>query len=177
MPYDLVEYASEEEAAAEGAMITHKGACGACSSLKDLAIYIANPDLTEPVRKCSLTGFFDRDLSRLACIASLGFDLPCAQAWEATTRRTAEVCATVCGRQTLDKSSHNKEYRCLDEPLLLEELDLLNDCLACDEVFSGDLFKVAAGRSRRASGLPSAICRPCNDKVYPVEHYYPVPAP
>ena len=36
-----------------GYIITHRYKCGTCSSLKDLAIYIAMPDLTDPVRNCS----------------------------------------------------------------------------------------------------------------------------
>ena len=174
MPYVLRTYPSELEAEAAGAMITHRGECGACSSLQNLAIYIANPDLTEPVRKCGISGLLDRDLSRLACIASLGFDLPCAQAWDFTTQRTASACVTVCGKNALSDANHNLQYECGEDEFEPNDAKLLNDCLACDELFSGDVFKVAAGRSRRRSGLPSAICRPC-DAVYPVEHFYPTP--
>jgi hypothetical protein len=53
----------------------------------------------------------------------------------------------------------------------------LNACLACDEAKSGPTFKAVAGRTRRRSGLSSAIARPCLDEqgepaIYPVEHYY-----
>jgi len=52
----------------------------------------------------------------------------------------------------------------------------LNACLACDEVHSGPTFKAVAGKTRRRSGLSSAIARPCLDAeatpaVYPVRQY------
>jgi hypothetical protein len=45
----------------------------------------------------------------------------------------------------------------------------LNACIQCDEDNSGPVFKSVAGRTRRNSGLPSGLCRPCNS-VYPVVH-------
>lgn len=175
MPYELRTYRGNDEPAAraaaqeDGAMVTHRGPCGACSSLANLAIYIANPDLTDPVRSCGIGGLFDRRLSRLACIASLGFDLPCAQAWDFTTQSTLEACLPICGRRDNRRGNHNKPYECVPDGPAPEDLKSLNDCLACDELFSGDLFKAAAGRSRRGSGLPSAICRRC-DGVFRVRH-------
>lgn len=47
----------------------------------------------------------------------------------------------------------------------------LNPCLACDEMKSGPVFKAVAGRTRRNSGLPNAICRPCAE-VQPLVHAY-----
>jgi hypothetical protein len=47
----------------------------------------------------------------------------------------------------------------------------LNPCLQCDEDQSGAVFKAVAGRTRRNSGLPNAICRPCTD-VRPLVHVY-----
>ena len=36
--------------------ITHIGPCGACSSMRDLQVYVENTDLTEPVRRCGIKG-------------------------------------------------------------------------------------------------------------------------
>ena len=44
-----------------------------------------------------------------------------------------------------------------------------------DISFPGDVFKEVARRTRRSSGLPSALCRPC-DEVYPLVHEYVAPA-
>ena len=182
MPYNLRNARDEAQAEREGWMITHRGACGACSSLQNLAIYIAYPDLTEPVRGCGIGGLFNGSLSRLACIASLGFDLPCAQAWDLNTESTQAGCLTVCGNRRNREGAHNKPYLKEDEAppgqnaycsenglRVTNELLILNDCLVCDEVLSGDQFKAAAGRTRRASGLPSAICRLCKE-VSPIDH-------
>lgn len=174
VPYDLVNYESQAEAEADGAMVTHAGRCGACSSLQNLAVYIAMPNLTEPIRKCGFTGLVDRDLSRLACIADLGFDLPCAQAWDFNTRNTQEACLKFCGKPSARKAPGNVFYECNPDGFVPDDIDLVNDCLACDEEYSIELFRRAAGRSRRSSGLPSPICRRC-DSVLRVEHYYPLP--
>lgn len=188
MPYQLETIPSSAEAWSsaeaesmadflpEGAMITHRGACGACSSLRNLAVYIANYNLTEPIRACATTGLFDRDLSRLACIASLGFDLPCAQAWEINTLNTQELCVAICGRPRNRTAPSNKPFQCGPDQFVPPDIKLVNDCLACDELFSLELFRAKAGRSRRGSGLPSPICRRC-DTVFRVEHRYPVPEP
>ncbi len=173
-PYDLIDYESIADAKADGAMVTHRGRCGACSSLQNLAVYIARPNLTEPIRRCGFTGLIDRDLSRLACIASLGFDLPCAQAWDFNTRNTQDACLRVCGKASNRKAPGNIRYECNPNAFVPDDIDLVNDCLACDEEFSIALFRKAAGRSRRSSGLPSPVCRRC-DGVFRVEHYYPLP--
>lgn len=44
-------------------------------------------------------------------------------------------------------------------------------CIQCDEDRSGPVFKIVAGRTRRNSGLPNAICRPCSE-VQPLVHDY-----
>lgn len=174
MPYDLVSYMTEAEAEEAGAMVTHSGECGACSSLRNLAVYIANPNLTEPVRRCGITGLIDRELSRLACIASLGFDLPCAQAWDINTRNTQKECLRVCGEPGARKAPGNKPYECIPEGFVPNDINLVNECLACDEENSLELFRGAAGRSRRGSGLPSPICRTCGN-VKRIVHRYEVP--
>ena len=58
----------------------------------------------------------------------------------------------------------------IDEPYNLED-GSLNACLQCDEDVSGDVFKTVAGRTRRNSGLASAICRPC-ETVWRIEHRF-----
>ena len=47
----------------------------------------------------------------------------------------------------------------------------LNDCLQCDEDKSGPNFKFFSGRTRRNSGIPSAIQRP-EEQFYDMEHCY-----
>ena len=138
-----------------GATITHKGNCGQCSSLKNLSVYIRNPDLTDPVRSCGVTGMLQGEEANIECLMEIGFEEACAQIWYFNTKHTREVCLDVC-MSALDAPHHQPDAS-------------LNDCIQCDEDQSGPIFKAVSGRTRRNSGLPSGLCRPC-DSVYPAEH-------
>jgi hypothetical protein len=158
--YELATYASEDEARLAGVTVTHFGRCGVCSTLENLAVYLRHNDLGAPVRACGLkTGSngqsdFDADL---VCLRGLGFDLPCAQIWAWNTAHTRAQCLGVCLTQ-FDAPYNQPDGR-------------LNDCLQCDEDQSGPVFKAVAGRTRRNSGIPNAICRPCAE-VHPLPHRY-----
>ena len=155
--YATSTYDSKEDAEAANAQITHEGVCGACSSLQDLVVYIEQPDLTTPVRKCgidNLTG----DADVLAqCISKLGFSDPCSQIWAFNSLNTREECFDIC-ISTLSDPYHQAD----GSP---------NGCIQCDEEKSGDVFKAVAGRTRRGSGLPTALCRPC-DTIAKIHHEY-----
>ncbi len=154
--YRLRDFDSAASAAAAGAFVTHGGACGACSPLADLAVYAERPDLTEPVRACGLRGGGHAGL--VECIRALGFTLPCAQAWAYNTEHTRDQCGEIC-------------IRMLRAPYNLAD-GRINPCLACDEERSGEVFKAVAGRTRRNSGTPSAMCRPCGETLR-IPHDYP----
>lgn len=149
--YRLRTFETKSELMEAGARKTHDEPCGLCSSLQDLAVYIDNPDLTEPVRACGVQGITGGDESQAECIKEIGFSSQCAEIWSWNTTHTREACFDVC--IPLMDAPHN------------EPDGSMNDCLACDENNSGDVFKAVAGRTRRNSGLPSAICRPCSDLV------------
>jgi len=153
--YRLATFGDATAAEAAGGVVTHSGACGACSSLQDLAVYLANPDLGEPVRQCALLSLAQGDAATLDCIIGLGFSEPCAQIWAFNSAYTREACLGVC-------------LAALDDPHHLPD-GSLNPCLACDEEQSGPIFKAVAGRTRRNSGIPVAICRP-PEEVTPVLH-------
>lgn len=157
--YRLETYANESVAAKAGATLTHYGACGLCSPLADLAVYMKNRDLTGPVRSCALKATPDAGSSAaMDCLMALGFDQPCAQIWYYNALNTRAHCLTPC------LADLSKPYQLPD--------GALNACLQCDEDQSGPVFKAVAGRTRRNSGLPSAICRPCAS-VRRVIHEYP----
>jgi len=155
--YTLETYPSREAAGAAGAVVTHFGACGLCSPLQDLSVYMEHPDLTTPVRECGLKSFSEGDEAVLQCILELGFTEPCAQIWAYNTAHTRKQCLTPC-------------FRALNDPYHHPD-GSLNACILCDELKSGDVFKAVAGRTRRNTGLASALCRPCQD-VSPLEHIY-----
>ena len=56
--YQLKTFASQKEAQAKGYQLTHHQACGACSGLEDLSVYLSTTDLTTPVRRCASKWFF-----------------------------------------------------------------------------------------------------------------------
>ena len=159
--YTLQTFASADAAQAAGAVMTHNDACGVCSPLTDLAVYMRHPDLTDPVRQCGLvtgSGMKTAKDEAIACLQALGFDLPCAQIWYFNTLNTRAHCLDVC-LANFSAPYHNPD-------------GTLNDCLLCDEQQSGDVFKAVAGRTRRNTGLPSSMCRPCAE-VVPLLHVYP----
>jgi hypothetical protein len=157
-PYTLVTYPSQDAASAAGAKVTHFGHCGVCSTLANLAVYMRNTDLTAPVRTCGLQpASADGGDADVACLQQLGFDLPCAQIWAYDTANTRSACLSIC------LANITAPYN--------EPDGAINDCLECDEVQSGPVFQAIAGRTRRNSGVPNAICRPCSE-VQPLVHQY-----
>lgn len=154
--YRLKTFASWDAAEAAGAIVTHGGICGLCSPLSDLAVYAGEKDLTTPVRACGLQNLGDFDGDK-QCLLQLGFSSPCADIWAYNTMHTATVCNQIC-------------LSLLDAPYNVADGGI-NDCLACDEHMSGPVFKAYAGRTRRNTGVPSAICRPCSTVLH-IEHDY-----
>lgn len=157
--YHLETFESTDAARMAGAEVTHTGACGACSSLQDLAVYAGITDLTAPVRECALRGTLGRGGAVLECLEEIGFSEACAAAWYHNVQNTRRECAGIC-------------LRSLDAPYNDPD-GSLNRCLACDEDESGAVFAAIAGRTRRNSGLPSSICRPA-DEVVRLTHDYPL---
>lgn len=155
--YVTTTFPTERAALAAGAIVTHHGVCGLCSSLADLAVYAETLDLTAPVRQCGIESLGDLDADR-ACLEALGFSPPCAQIWAYNTGHTREQCLAVCSA-LLDAPYHEPDGS-------------LNACLQCDEEQSGPVFKAVAGRTRRNTGIASALCRPC-DEVARLTHDYP----
>jgi hypothetical protein len=93
----------------------------------------------------------------MACLRALGFTEPCAQIWYFNTLHTRDRCLLEC-LGALGQPYHHADGS-------------LNACLVCDEVESGPVFKAVAGRTRRNTGVASAMCRPC-DEVLPLVHVY-----
>lgn len=155
--YRLETYDSLAALEAAGAKPTHKDACGVCSPFVNLAVYMRIPDLTQDVRQCGLEGMASGEAANIQCLRDLGFDLPCAQIWYYNTRNTQAACLDAC-MAALDEPYHDTDGS-------------LNDCLECDEASSGEVFKAVAGRTRRNTGLPTTMCRPCAE-VVPIVHDY-----
>jgi hypothetical protein len=155
--YRLETFESIASAQQANALVTHAGRCGLCSSLKDLMVYIANPDLTDPVRACGVLGLQSDMAEQTDCLLDLGFSEACASIWSYNITHTRMQCLSEC--LPLLSSPHH------------EPSGDLNACIQCDEDLSGPVFKYIAGRTRRNSGIPTALCRPC-ESVFKVKHDY-----
>ncbi len=155
--YEIATFDDESAAEQSDFIVTHKGHCGTCSTLQDLATYLYHRDLTTPVRRCSALVWFPN--RSMHCLEDLGFSPACAETWYYNAKNTARECLWPCLASWLRQEPFNKPD------------GSLNDCLACDEECSGPVFKYVAGRTRRNSGIHSEIDRP-EDEVYPIVHDY-----
>jgi len=156
--YRLATKPDANAARRDGFIVTHLGACGTCSTLQDLAVYLARPDLTTPVRRCAAFGL--TRARTLACLRGLGFSAACAATWYYDAMNTRRECGRVCVVSWLSREPSNRPD------------GRLNDCLQCDEDRSGAVFKRVAGRTRRNSGIRSSIDRPGQEVAALVHDYY-----
>ncbi|MCA9508082.1 MAG: hypothetical protein KC505_06665 [Myxococcales bacterium] len=138
-------YKNSEDLDKDHAYLTHLGKCGTCSSLQDLASYMTLKDMTTPSRRCAFLSF--SEVLGVDCFLNFGFSLPCAKTWYYNSKNTAKKCLGVCLRSLFKSENYNLSN------------GKLNPCLECDEKISGPIFKEIAGRTRRNSGLVSAIGR------------------
>ncbi len=154
--YGIKTFRDEGDAARSGYTVTHRGYCGTCSTLRDLAVYLKRRDMTYAVRSCS---FRMTRSGILSCLESIGFTGPCALTWYYNIRNTARHCLGPCLLSWMKR-----------EPLNRAD-GTLNDCIRCDEDRSGPIFKYYAGRTRRNSGIKSEIGRD-PEELYHVVHDY-----
>ncbi len=161
--YELRGFESAEAATTEGFTVTHQGRCGSCSTLQDLAVYLATPDLTTPARQCSRR--FGLSGKKKCFEETLGFTPYCAESWAYNARQTKAQCLGVC---VGDYGLFNLLFKRYPGDNV-NESGQLRPCLQCDEDKSGPGFKYSAGRTRRNSGIESAIPR-AGSEIYPVDH-------
>jgi hypothetical protein len=160
--YYLRDFATKEEAESHpGTYVTHLHPCGMCSTTRDLAVYMKYPDLTDPGRECALMGIISPQDGVSCFVKTVGFTEPCAMIWMRDAQNTRKHCFDICMKDWLEHVPNN----------LPPNSTNLNPCLECDEVKSGPLFKRYAGRTRRDSGIQSAINRPASH-IYQITHYY-----
>jgi len=155
--YELRQFKTKDEAVKEGFNVTHQGVCGACSNLKDLAVYLS-VNLTDPVRKCAFKAVFSEKWAR-KCIKAIGFTDQCTDIWLYNSINTRKECYWICMWDWVTGKPNNNPD------------GSLNKCLQCDEDKSGPIFKYFSGRTRRNSGIESAIKRP-GQQVYKMNHCY-----
>mgnify|MGYP001824604745 FL=1 len=161
--YQLSGFDSGSAAVLAGFTVTHQGRCGSCSTLRDLAIYLSTPDLTSPARDCARKAGLKR---KKQCLQQrIGFTAYCAESWAYNALNTRRECLGAC---LGDYGFFNLLLGRYPGPNV-DEAGQLRPCLQCDEDMSGAGFKYSAGRTRRNSGLQSAIKRP-GSEIFPVDH-------
>lgn len=111
-------------------------------------------DMTAPVRECVALGSISRPAG-LECLHGLGLTPPCATIWMDNGDYTRANCLLPCLVHL--GSPYNEPEGCWRDPSNGCEL---NACLQCDEDTAGPIFQQVAARTRRNSGLRSAIWRP-----------------
>ena len=162
--YWMVTYPNATAAQAAGAYVSHRGACGLCSSLQDLVVYMKYHDLTTLGQECGVKGLTMRENGVECFQEKLGMTQGCAAIWMANVRSTLHNCGGVCFTEDLFDTEYNGPA----------PMCALSECLQCDEDHSGDVFKAYAGRTRRRSGLISAIARPCDTIATEIRHDLPI---
>ncbi|MDE2770893.1 MAG: hypothetical protein OXI44_06935 [Bacteroidota bacterium] len=144
-------------------IITHRHHCGTCSSLHDLAINLEKPDIVTPTRICAKQ--LKADDIKACLMEEVGLGEHCAETWTYNVLHTRRHCTAICvGYYGLWNVLTNN----MSKPPI-DEHGNLNPCLACDEYTSGPGFQYVAGRTRRSSGLVSAIPRP-EAEIYQIDH-------
>jgi hypothetical protein len=161
--YELRGFDSSSAAVEAGFIVTHQGRCGSCSSLQDLAVYLAVPDLTTPARQCARR--FGLEGKKQCFQEHIGLTPPCAESWAYNARHTRQECLGTC---IADYGLLNLMLNRYPGPNT-DDSGQLRPCLQCDEDQSGAGFKFSAGRTRRNSGIESAIKR-AETEIYPVDH-------
>ncbi len=153
--YTMHTYRSASEAEADGAVVTHEKSCGLCSTAQDLSVYMANPDMTHEGKVCASKGLISSKWGK-KCYMELGYTEACAEIWNYDGIFDGQQCKWTCLGSIFKGEPNN------GPPPACE----INSCLQCDEDEAGPLFKQFAGRTRRRSGLLSAIVRGCDDFAF-----------
>jgi hypothetical protein len=164
--YELQTFPTARAAGDQGFTVTHTKPCGACSTLRDLAVYLEKPDLTTPVRSCAALWFFPASRVKSCLVEEVGFSDLCADAWTYNVLHTRDQCASTC---LADYGLLNTVLGRFPASNNLPD-GTLRPCIRCDEESSGTGFRYGAGRLRRNSGLQSAIARRPGELAVEIDH-------
>ena len=151
--------------------VMHCGACGACSTRRDIELYNATRStLTRSATRCATRWFLGGRGSVDACFRDLGFSPACRTCWVDNVACDMRHCVFTCLRHIIQGSGNNApppraagNVSGPDGALALQGPGLgrpaLNPCLECDEKMCGPAFTVCAGANRRRAGILTDIAR------------------
>lgn len=165
--YKLKTFNSLEAAESAGYFVTHQGHCGACSSLSDLAAYLKYRNLTGPARDCSVKMGINK--IKKCYQDTLEFSNTCSELWSYNSKNTKKACMLICmkdyGLLNILQGKFPDTYQNPDGSL--------RPCILCDELRSVPAYTYGSGRTRRNSGIITALDRN-PDELYPLDYnlYY-----
>lgn len=161
--YTLKTFQTKELAKNAGFIVTHYHHCGACSSLKDLAIYLEKRDMTEFGRLCTRKSGGENILD--CHLNVIGLSRSCSEMWSYNSLNTKKACTLKCvldyGLLNILQNKYPGDN--------VDEDGSLRKCLQCDELRSGPGYAYSVGRTRRSSGIESAIERG-DEEFFEVDH-------
>ncbi|KAL3912129.1 MAG: hypothetical protein SGILL_007008, partial [Bacillariaceae sp.] len=150
---------SLNDALAEGEYVTHTGACGACSSLQDLAAMIETDSLTLEGNECYRESVWLTQLPKGAeCYRNLGFTPACASVLIRYQNRINESkCGAFCAAFALGGGQ--------DEPSCAVD----GPCAECarGNNMINRRYETVSGRTDINSGLPSWSATSCSNIASP----------
>jgi len=167
--YHLKSFENKDLAQSEGYLVTHQNHCGACSSLYDLAIYLEKRNMVEDGRKCAkkltLKG------SRKCHLERIELSRYCSEAWAYNATATRNRCMKNCIKEYGLVNILRGKY----PDVFVNDDGSLKPCILCDELKSGGGYAYSVGRTRRSSGIKSAIDRGA-EELYPIDYetYYKI---
>eukprot|EP00568_Trieres_chinensis_P000356 CAMPEP_0183309410 /NCGR_PEP_ID=MMETSP0160_2-20130417/25327_1 /TAXON_ID=2839 ORGANISM="Odontella Sinensis, Strain Grunow 1884" /NCGR_SAMPLE_ID=MMETSP0160_2 /ASSEMBLY_ACC=CAM_ASM_000250 /LENGTH=335 /DNA_ID=CAMNT_0025473437 /DNA_START=33 /DNA_END=1040 /DNA_ORIENTATION=- len=157
--YEMKTYQSKDDVP-DGWVVTHTGACGACSSAADLAV-MGNKglQLNKASESCGTTYFLlmtTKDPKEAfdglwECMKEVGYTETCSLLWAHSISTTVPLCSGTCA--TLVGKPYTGDAPACEQ----------NDCIKCSEDKTSEKFTIHAGRVASSSGFTQPIARPCED--------------
>mmetsp|Transcript_15437 Transcript_15437/g.31975 ORF Transcript_15437/g.31975 Transcript_15437/m.31975 type:complete len:471 (+) Transcript_15437:516-1928(+) len=157
--YRLKTVSSLVNATAAGQYITHKGACGTCSSLQDLALMLEYPDLPYKAQQCFFRSTAVKYVDKAEeCYEEIGFTKACSTTLAYHQKRIVDKeCGYQCAAWSYDGD--------LGKPNCQD----VSGCGACvDRLGISTRLELMAGRTFANSGYPSQKAQQCID-IAPVD--------
>ena len=150
---------SLDDALAEGEYVTHTGACGACSSLQDLAAMIETDSLTLKGNQCYRDSVWLTQIGKgEECYRNLGFTPACASVLIRYQKRINDSqCGSFCAAFALGGGQ--------DEPSCAADGPCTN-CARGNNMIDSR-FRRVSGRTDISSGLPSWSATACSNIASP----------
>ncbi len=152
---DFANYSSQAEADVANASISNCGACGECSTLQDMSIYLhTRNNLTDAATACAVQALTGGRQAVSDCFQQrVGFTPGCNECWVDNVLCTQRHCVFTCLLSIIS-----------GEPKNVPE-GQINNCLECDEKMCGPAFTWCAGANRRRCGIRSDITRDNDEEL------------